>query len=62
MISAVTPQPAASSAATAAETHMWAYGSVMAFSWQAASSGVLKWSMWCTVRTQRPTALALMQS
>ena len=48
--------------ATAVETQIWAYGSTIARSWQAASSGVVKWSMWWTVRMQRPTALALMQS
>ena len=59
---AVMPQPSRSSRATAALTQTWPTGSVMARSWQAASSGVWKWSMWCTVRRQRPAAFALMQS
>ena len=38
--------------ATAAETQTWAYGVTIARSWQAASSGVVNWSRWWTVRTQ----------
>jgi hypothetical protein len=53
MTVAVMPQPSASSAATAAETQTCAVGVVIARSWQAASSGVVKWSMWCTVRRTR---------
>ena len=63
MTVAVMPQPSRSSPATAADTQTWRdAASTMARSWQAASSGVVKWSMWCTVRTQRSAALALMQS
>jgi hypothetical protein len=62
MTVATRPQPVATSAATAAETQTSACGVTIARSWQAASSGVLKVSRWCTVRTQSGTALALMQS
>ena len=37
-------------------------GSTTARSWQAASSGVVKWSRWWMVRTQGIAAFALMQS
>jgi hypothetical protein len=62
MTAARIPQPAATSSATARDTQTIPNGCVMARSWQAASSGVVKWSMWCTVRRQRGTAFALMQS
>ena len=45
------------------DTHTWATGVTMARSWQRASSGVVKWSRWWTVRHAAPgTALAEMQS
>ncbi len=56
------PQPARTSAATAADTQIRAYGSTIAFSWHSARIGVVNSSRWWMVRMQSPTALALMQS
>jgi hypothetical protein len=56
------PQPARSSSATAFDTHTWADGVTMAWSWHLASSGVVNRSMWWTVRIAPRTALAEMQS
>ena len=56
------PHPSATSAATAADTQMRAYGSTTALSWHSASTGVVNSSRWWMVRMHGPTALALMQS